>query len=436
MPGNATRPSIHRLVSVLLWLLAISPARAQEKQGAAGHEGHLAAEHAHEADAPQDASGTAWLPAVSPMYAFHWQAGEWSLMAHGTLFIQHLDDAGRRGRDQTGSTNWAMLMAERPAAGGRLGLRAMGSLEPWTVGGCGYPDLLALGEACEQGVVQDAQHPHDLWMELSARYERPLRGAVRWQAYVAAAGEPALGPVEFRHRPSSYANPLAPIGHHWLDSTHVSYGVVTGGLFTSRWKAEASAFNGREPDHHRTDLDFGPFDSFSGRLSFAASPGIVLQVSGGHLTNAGGAHAHAGGMTEDFQRVTTSALLQRRTSRTLWATTAAWGRNIAADGSTDSVLAESSLALRDRDTVFGRVELGTRPQHAFNFHGLGGTYTVAKLQGGYVRYLRPIYGLQSGVGVTVSTGVVAEPLEGIYGGRATGGFGVFFTMRPADTASR
>ena len=80
--------------------------------------------------------------------------------------------------------------------------------------------------------------------------------------------------------------------------------------------------------------------------------------------------------------------------------------------------------------------IGTRPQHAFNFHGLGGTYTVAKLQGGYVRYLRSMYGLQPGVGLTVSTGVVAEPLEGIYGGRANGGFGVFFTMRPADIGSR
>jgi hypothetical protein len=107
----------------------------------------------------------------------------------------------------------AMFMAERPSLGGRLGLRAMGSLEPWTIGGCGYPDLLAPGQAGDRGVVQDAQHPHDLWMELSTRYDRPLTGQLRWQTYIAAAGEPALGPVEFSHRPSAFSNPLAPIGH-------------------------------------------------------------------------------------------------------------------------------------------------------------------------------------------------------------------------------
>jgi hypothetical protein len=307
----------------------------------------------------------------------------------------------------------------------------MASLEPWTIGGCGYPDLLAPGQACDRGIVQDAQHPHDLWMELSAVHDRPLTGRLRWQTYIAAAGEPALGPVEFSHRPSAFSNPLAPIGHHWLDSTHVSYGVVTGGIFSPRWKAEASLFNGREPDEDHTDLDMAALDSYSGRLSFAATPGVVFQVSAGHLTDGGGAHAHAGGMAEDLERVTASAVVHRRTARTFWATTAAWGRNIASDGSTDSVVAESTFTLRDRDTVFGRFEVGSRPQHAFNFHGLGGNYTVSKLQAGYVRYLPVAYGLQSGIGMTVSTGLVAEPIEGIYGGRANAGFGVFFTMRPA-----
>ena len=45
-----------------------------------------------------------------------------------------------------------------------------------------------------------------------------------------SAGEPALGPAGFPHRVSSMLNPVAPISHHWLDSSHISFGVVTAGL--------------------------------------------------------------------------------------------------------------------------------------------------------------------------------------------------------------
>ena len=72
----------------------------------------------------------------------------------------------------------------------------------------------------------------------------------------ARSGEPALGPVAFPHRVSAMPNPLAPITHHWFDATHIAYGVVTGGVYGNRWKAEASLFNGREPDENRTDFDF------------------------------------------------------------------------------------------------------------------------------------------------------------------------------------
>ena len=64
-------------------------------------------------------------------------------------------------------------------------------------------------------------------------------------------------------------NPLAPIAHHWLDSTHIAFGVVTGGLHTDRWKIEGSFFNGREPDPVRTNLDFGRLDAVAGRISIA-----------------------------------------------------------------------------------------------------------------------------------------------------------------------
>jgi hypothetical protein len=235
-------------------------AQTHEHEGHAGHEGHTGAMTME----MREASGTSWLPDESPMYAIHAQHGSWQLMFHENLFVQFLHESGDRGDDQFGSINWAMGMARRSVGKGTLSTRAMVSLEPWTIGGCGYPDLLASGERCNDAPIHDRQHPHDLFMELAASYDAPLKGSVRWQIYGGPAGEPALGPVAFPHRTSAMPNPLAPIAHHWMDSTHVTFGVVTAGVFSHRWKAEASAFNGREPDSNRTDFDFGALDSFSG----------------------------------------------------------------------------------------------------------------------------------------------------------------------------
>jgi hypothetical protein len=167
-----------------------------------------------------------------------------TLMTHGNLFISHLRESRQSRSHQTGSINWLMAMAGRPVGGGgHPGLRGMISLEPWTIQGCGYPDLLATGEVCKADTIHDRQHPHDLFMELAAEYDHPIGGGVRIQVYGGPVGEPALGPVAFPHRVSAMPNPLAPIAHHWFDSTHVAYGVVTGGVYGNRWKAEASVFN-------------------------------------------------------------------------------------------------------------------------------------------------------------------------------------------------
>ena len=187
----------------------------------------------------------------------------WSVMAHGAAFLQLLWEPGDIHRTggfselQVGGVNWGMLMARRPLGAGRLGLRMMGSLEPWTIPGCGSLNLLATGEMCRGDTIHDRQHPHDLFMELAADYDRPLRGAIRWQIYGGLAGEPALGPPGFPHRLSALVNPVAPVAHHWLDSTHITFGLVTTGVYGARWKAEMSAFNGREPDENRADLDLG-----------------------------------------------------------------------------------------------------------------------------------------------------------------------------------
>jgi hypothetical protein len=135
---------------------------------------------------------------------------------------------------------------------------------------------------------------------------------------VVGSGEPALGPPGFPHRLSALPNPIAPVTHHWLDSTHISFGYVTTGVYGPGWKVEGSILNGREPDGARTGLELAPLDS-SGRVAFAHGDGLVLQVSAAHLHRA---EEGVGRQPRtDVNRLTASVIYQRRVAGDgLWAT--------------------------------------------------------------------------------------------------------------------
>ena len=419
----------------VLLSLFVSPSAAVAQQPA-DHSQHVhpapqAARSPSAVPAQRQGSGTSWLPDDTPMYAVHGDYEGWELMAHGSVFLQFLKDGGERGSDQFGSVNWMMGMAQRPLGTGRLGLRAMLSLEPWTIGGCGYPDLLASGEICEGHPIVDRQHPHDLFMELGATYDRPLTSTLGLQLYGSVAGEPALGPVAFPHRISAISNPLAPLSHHWLDATHIAFGVFTGGVYSKRWKVEGSIFNGREPDEERHDFDFGALDSFSGRVWFLPTSRVALQVSAGHLAEAEA--DDEGGPRVDVDRITASATYHQpfREGQSIWASTAGFGRNTEEGESTSFFLAETNVTFDEQDTYFGRLELGQKSAHDLDVHDSEEVFTVAKLQAGYVRYLEAWNGLKPGVGATLSMSLTPTALEAVYGRRATFGFGVFLTLRPA-----
>jgi hypothetical protein len=171
---------------------AQKPAQTQDDQrrgAAAPHDEHAEMMMTGALDIPKAraASGTSWLPSLTPMFAVHRQLGAWTGMLHETLFVQYIDEGTDRGDSQLGSVNWVMGMAERRLRGGHFGVRAMLSVEPWTVGECGYPDLLATGESCNGRPIHDRQHPHDLFMEAAAMYERDLNRRLAFQFYGALA---------------------------------------------------------------------------------------------------------------------------------------------------------------------------------------------------------------------------------------------------------
>ncbi len=377
----------------------------------------------------REGSGTSWLPDDSPMHAVHAQKGVWDLMLHGNGFLQYLRDDGPRGQEQGGSINWIMGMARRPVGIGRLGLKTMISLEPLTIPGCGYPDLLASGESCDGSPIVDRQHPHDLFMELAAVYERPLTNDLDVQIYGGPVGEPALGPVAYPHRVSAVANPLAPVSHHWLDATHITFGVVTAGVHGGAWKLEGSVFNGREPDEDRYDFDLGALDSYSGRVWLLVGRSLAVQFSAGRLQDA---EVGEDGARVDVDRITASATYQRAaaTGPGFWASTVAWGRNNESGEATDFVLAESTVGLTDRHFIFGRLDAGRKDAHDLDLEELDGSFSIVKLQAGYAHSFPISTALELGVGVSVTASVVPDRLSAVYGGRTIPGAGLFLSIRP------
>src|SRR5262249_11025717 len=193
-------------------------------------------------------SGTSLQPASTNVPMWHFMPAGWSIMLHMNLTVGFSNQGGPRGVGKAESQNWFMGMAEHKLGPGQLMLRAMVSAEPLTAPHGGFPLLFQTGETYHgQGIV-DAQHPHDVFMELAAMYTIPLSERVSVQFYGGPVGEPALGPTAFMHRASASENPSAPLGHHWQDSTHITHGVVTAGITAGLFKFEGSLFHGAEPD--------------------------------------------------------------------------------------------------------------------------------------------------------------------------------------------
>lgn len=305
-------------------------------------------------------SGTGWVPDASPAYGYMFDTDKWTFMVHGNIFatynIQDVANEGTRGDAMFYSVNWLMGMGQTQVGdNGLFRFNIMLSLEPLTVGGAGYPLLFQSGETWQGEPLVDRQHPHDLISALSVFYLYEISDAVNVFAYFGYPGEPALGPVAFMHRPSGLVNPNTPIGHHWQDATHVTWGVATVGFTYKNFKLDASIFTGTEPDENRFNFDNPRFNSYSIRLSYNLSDNWSFQVSRGWLYD-----VHNTGPREDLIRTTASAIYSARLADEIFLNaTAVWGYNNPTRGhhtlSSHSFLLESALTLNNT-TLYGRYE--------------------------------------------------------------------------------
>ena len=273
----------------------------------------------------------------------------WTTHVDGQLFATFNRQGGSRGGVEFGSQNWIMGMASRPLPLGTLTLSGMITAEPLTVGLAGYAEILQEGEAYRGLQITDHQHPHDLFMQLTAGWRLPMGDRTSVTLAGGPAGEAALGPVAFMHRASSAENPTAPLSHHIFDSTHIAEGVVLGRVDRGPVSIEGSIFHGREPDADRVDLDLGALDSWSTRIWVRPAAEWTLQASYGFL------HQPEQLEPGDQRRTNASASWFRQRGSHYAAVTAAVGWNARQYSTVHAVLVEGTQHF-GRTSIYGRFE--------------------------------------------------------------------------------
>lgn len=367
-------------------------------------------------------SGTSRLPASDgTMSGLHVMSGDWMLMAHGYLSGQYTDHAGPRGDDKAYVVSMAMLMAERETSFGKIQLRSMLSLDP-LMSNRGYPNLFATGETADSIPLVDRQHPHDLFMELAARVDFKIGSVggapISAFLYGGPVGEPALGPSAFMMRRSSRYNPEAPIAHHWFDSTHITYGVVTAGLSAPAWQLETSAFRGAEPDEQRWDIESPKLDSWSVRATWTPSPRWAVQASYGQIHEPEAIHRG-----QDEHRFTASA--HYSSPNGLSAMTAFSSKNRQPGDTLTAWLAEANWDIDPRNSLFARAENVANDElfidHDDPLHDV--KFRVSKFQAGYARRV-DLHPFSLALGGSINAYVKPDVLDEVYG-RSPWGYTIF-----------
>lgn len=373
---------------------------------------------------PHTSSGTSWQPAATPEHTWMKQWGHWNVMAHGVAVLDYTQSGGPRGAGKADSVNWLMLMEQHELAGGTLLFRQMFSAESLTAPHPGFPELFQTGETYHGQPLVDHQHPHNVFAELAMYYSHPIGEKVSWLFYGGPSAEPALGPPTYLHRPSAAELPMAPLSHHFQDSTHTSFGVITTGVVIDRFKFEGSIFNGREPTEHRYGIQFASLDSWSARLSVAPSHNWTAQYSYGRLE-----HPEASEPGSE-RRQTASVEYVRPFTRGSWSTSAVWGRKHkeADNRNLNSYLLESTVNFRAKNYVFSRLELVDKDE-LFPDNPLHPNYRIGAYTFGGARDLVHNPSWQLALGADFTFYSKPSVLDATYGNEPVS-FQIFLRLRP------
>ena len=408
---------------------------------ASDHSGHSGMRSSINIGEPmsREGSGTSWIPESSPMHGYMKMFDDGSmLMLHGTAFVRYtsigssrdVSATGKGSRSRFDAPTMFMAMYTKPVnEKSQIGLRAMLSLDPIIERGYGYPLLYQSGELYRGEPLHDRQHPHDFISELAATYSYKFDDKNSFFVYAGLPGEPALGPPMYMHRPSGANMPDAPIGHHWQDASHISFGVVTAGFVRDKFKFEASAFNGTEPDEDRWAFDSPKLNSFSGRFSFNPNKEWAFQISHGYLKYPERSEPDL----KVIRRTTASAIFNKSFSDDRnWASAFVWGRNSSDEGNSNSFLFEGNYEF-DKNAVFGRLERVQKNSHELVLEAPHpeGNFWVGAYSVGYLREVVKDKGIDVGIGGMATLNTNPSSISSFYGGTTHGGWQLYMRLRPS-----
>ncbi|HEY5055047.1 MAG TPA: hypothetical protein VII58_02735 [Acidobacteriaceae bacterium] len=350
-------------------------------------------------------------------------AGKWQLAWMAQAFITEVQESHEttppgeihRGGNGLNSTNWGMLSAQHPLAGGVVQLRAMLSLEPATITARRYPELFQFGETAFGQPVEDGQHPHNLVMEIGAQYAHRVGEGSVANFYYAPVGDPALGPTAYPHRASAAELPQATLAHHYEDSTHIADNVATAELAWSKLHVEASGFHGREPGENRWTVGSGAMDSWSARVTWLPAKNWAAQISTGRLH-------HPEALEAGDEERTTASVEYANGER---AASVIWGRDYKTGGhyAVNAVTVEGVTPVGRRNYITGRVEWSQRDELFAGDPVLAATLPrwidVTAFTGGYTRELSRWRDAALGLGVNATAYRVDDlsAISSVYGTR-------------------
>ena len=365
----------------------------------------------------------------------------WHFMQDGVAFLTYNDQGGRRGDQELVSQNWWMGMASRPFSRGQLTFSLMLSLDPLTMPGNGYALLFQTGETWHDEPIVDRQHPHDFLMQAAVSWRMPVGRGFNLTLTGAPVGEPTLGPVAFMHRQSASENPSAPLGHHTLDSTHISNsGVIAAGIDRGPWAIETSIFRGEEPDEQRWDLmDVGALDSWAVRGWYRPSERWQFQASHGFLNEP------EAGQHVDVRRTTASGSWVREAADGWTAATLALGYNDKSEGPGNVAFLAEATHRFGATSIFGRWEsvevesevllTGAHGDHHGEEDDAFAPAWVTALTAGVARDLAGWRGYELGAGADLTAYRLPELLQPAYGASPVS-FHVFLRVRAPAAMGR
>ncbi len=298
-------------------------------------------------DPLRNVSGT--TPALGPSPWVTSGSGGWTIFHGFNAHLTYVSETGpEEQRNETFSTNWIAIGAQRTFGRGFLLVRGRASLEPYTISdNDGYPQMLQFVSEESGGPLVDRMRPHDLIGEAAVHAGFRFTDSMMLSVYGALVGDPALGAAPFALRASGSDLAEAPFAYDVQEPFHDATSVVTVGFATRLITLEASVFHEATTFGDHTEIDSGDIDSSSARITITPSQNFAIQVSRGTLgEDAAERTISTGSVSFGTEHAAATALYTRRERDGEPAQTA-YGFEIAFRGG--------------RNTVTGRAEWVDRP---------------------------------------------------------------------------